>query len=509
MTYIRCHSVAFLLTLFVFVTQAQTNPDTIALRQAIKDNAYTSFIRHDINFVEYQNPKVVSALFDKLSQSDQRALTVLHIGDSHLQADIGAGYTRNALQEIFGFGGRGCIFPYSAAGTHSAQDYSTYHTGKWQSANDLANPPKLVLGVSGVTIRTQDSTATLTLKFNAERSKIQSHFTVLDVFCATGDSCYVLEYALDDGGWYRLQEADCVSPIQYRCSLKNAPTAQLRFRCVKSDSLQRCAVIYGISLTSANNQGIVYHSVGINGARINAVPKMTLLNTQLQSIQPDLILFDLCANDMAFGAFDSSAVRRDLDEALGIIRSACPHACIIITGLQDIYIKGRNVDNAAHYSHFLRQYAFDHDLALYDYFRVAGGRYSMKKWNKQGLCAKDMCHLSRQGYELKGQLVTNALIETYLHYLSFPSEPLIILDTLTNQVHEDKSSSVDVKEQQEKTEQPSKPKDKSANHKIHVVKAGETLYSIAKKHHTTVSKLKSLNKLKSETIRIGQKLYVS
>lgn len=40
----------------------------------------------------------------------------------------------------------------------------------------------------------------------------------------------------------------------------------------------------------------------------------------------------------------------------------------------------------------------------------------------------------------------------------------------------------------------------------HVVKKGDTLYDIAKKYRTTVSKIKSLNGLKSDTIYPGQKL---
>lgn len=509
MIFTRIHSVLWLMCMAVLAAQAQVVPDTVSLRDHIKANTYASFIRHDLNFIEYHHPSIVATLFEKLGQTDHRPLTVLHIGDSHLQADIGANFTRNALQSVFGFGGRGFMFPYSAAGTHSTQDYSTSHTGKWQSANDLANPPKLTLGISGVTIRTQDSTASFTFKFNPDRAKIQSQFTVLDVFCASGDSCYALEFSSDLGDWKRVNAADRVSSIQYRCSLEVAPTTQLRFRCLKTDSLQRCAVIYGISLTSADKQGIIYHSVGINGARINAVPKMKLLDEQLKHIQIDLVLFDLSANDMAFGVFDSSAVRQDLDEALGIIRRSCPDACILVTGLQDIYIKGRNVDNAMHYSNFLRAYARENDLALYDYFRVSGGRFSMKKWNKQGLCAKDMCHLSREGYELKGQLVANAFMATYLHYLRFPNDALVIQDTLTTQQVEDKTPSAESKNQQESTSHQDKRKSKSTSHKTHIVKAGETLYSIAKKHKTTVSKLKSLNKLKSETIRIGQKLYVS
>ena len=49
----------------------------------------------------------------------------------------------------------------------------------------------------------------------------------------------------------------------------------------------------------------------------------------------------------------------------------------------------------------------------------------------------------------------------------------------------------------------------SSSPKYHTVKAGETLASIAKKYHTTISNLKKWNNLKSDKIRVKQKLRVS
>jgi membrane-bound lytic murein transglycosylase D len=49
----------------------------------------------------------------------------------------------------------------------------------------------------------------------------------------------------------------------------------------------------------------------------------------------------------------------------------------------------------------------------------------------------------------------------------------------------------------------------SSSPKYYVVKAGDTLASIAKKHNTTVAKIKKLNNLKSDKIKVKQKLRVS
>ena len=40
------------------------------------------------------------------------------------------------------------------------------------------------------------------------------------------------------------------------------------------------------------------------------------------------------------------------------------------------------------------------------------------------------------------------------------------------------------------------------------VKKGETLFAIAKRYHTTVEKIKRANNLKSDSLKIGQKLKI-
>ncbi|QCA29467.1 glucosaminidase domain-containing protein [Vagococcus xieshaowenii] len=49
----------------------------------------------------------------------------------------------------------------------------------------------------------------------------------------------------------------------------------------------------------------------------------------------------------------------------------------------------------------------------------------------------------------------------------------------------------------------------STEDKKHTVVSGDTLYAIAKQHHTTVAAIKTWNKLKTDTIYIGQTLLVS
>ena len=51
-------------------------------------------------------------------------------------------------------------------------------------------------------------------------------------------------------------------------------------------------------------------------------------------------------------------------------------------------------------------------------------------------------------------------------------------------------------------------KEEKNSSKIHLVKKGDTLYSISKKHNTSIEKLKEKNNLNSDTLNIGQKLKI-
>jgi hypothetical protein len=439
----------------------------------------------------------------------------MHIGDSHVQADIGANYIRNYLQTIFGFGGRGAVFPYAAAATHAGHDYYTSSTGKWTKARDIDLKPLLPLGVSGITIRTSDTSATFTLKFLAERAQIKEDCKRMKLFCALGDSCFSMSYKIDDGAWFEIDALkDSLNCSYIEVELNNAPLTTIKFKFRKETAIQKFAEIYGISLESTHNKGILYHSVGINGARVEAVLKMDLFEPQIAVYDPDLVVIDLIANDLAFGDFDEKRVRSDLDKVIARIRKFKPGCSILLAGMQDAYVSKRNVVNAQIYSRFLRTYCKEKQVAFYDYFSAAGGRYAMKKWRAAKLVTSDMCHLTVDGYKLKGKLFSNALLRAYKHYLSRRNDSLIA-DTSLIAYASNFAEPKDTKKAEpnreviprENKKSPTDKKKKTSG-RVHTVKSGESLSVIARKYSTTVVKIKQKNKLKSDKLQIGQKLTI-
>jgi lysophospholipase L1-like esterase len=496
--------------------RAQQNvADTAYIKSFIVSLKDYYFLNDSLNYFEYHNTEALSSFFEALKNAHQKKVNVLHIGDSHVQADIGANYIRNYLQSIFGFGGRGAVFPYAAGGTHAGFDYYTSSTGKWTKAKDIDLKPILPLGVSGITIRTIDTSATFSLKFIAERAQIKEDCKRMKLFCALGDSCFSMEYKIDDGPWIRVEaQKDSLNRSFIEIALMKSPVSTINFKFKKENEGQYYAEIYGLSLENTIDKGILYHSVGINGARIEAVSKMDLFEPQIAAYAPDLVVIDLVANDLAFGDFDEKRLRSDLDQAIHRIRNYKPECSILLAGMQDIYVRKRNVENAQIYSRFLRTYSKEKQVAFYDYFRAAGGRYVMKKWKTAKLVTNDMCHLTVDGYQLKGKLFSNALLRAYTHYLRHSADSLLADTCLiayslnVNEPKESKEADVKGGKKSPQTQKPSGNKKKKTSGKVHVVKKGESLSVIATKYHTSVAKIKQKNKLKTDKLQIGQKLII-
>jgi LysM repeat protein len=139
-------------------------------------------------------------------------------------------------------------------------------------------------------------------------------------------------------------------------------------------------------------------------------------------------------------------------------------------------------------------------------------------------------HLTTKGYELKGQLLFEAIKNSMdslsenksLKSLSFAySEqkeivPEVVPEkkveekkivekekTATNPAVKVEPKKQDVKQPKAKIPTPKKP-----TARFHIVKKGDTLYGIAAKYKTTVPQLKKVNKIKGDNLQIGQKLTI-
>lgn len=531
-----------------------------------------TFLHPELNNIQFYDRSAVEPLFDKLHLSPKKKVTILHIGDSHLQADVYTGETRNLMQQAFGYGGRGLVFPYSTGHTHAAIDYSSEHTGKWLYAKNVEQTPELSLGVMGISSKTYDSSAGFKLKF---RNTIMPEFTRIRIFMLRNELSYdlILRTSTEEIK-VNVFEKDEIERNYIDIDVKRGDNL-LWIQLNKTDSLQKQFEIYGISIENPADQGLLYHSVGINGAGYYSLLRQNLFEEQLQYLNPDAVIIDLGANDYWKSGINEYTFSENMLKVVTLLRNFNPDISIIFSNSQDIYRGGYSIPDCAIASDLIASFCKTNNCAFYDWYWISGGRYAMARWRGQNLCNRDYIHLTSAGYRLKGEMLTDAFYSTF-QWLDSSTERKWVhnIDTLlhppidttvktapevvtygwvyhkvrsgqsiwtianyygvtgaqirqwnrlkSNYLYKGQvlkiytklnSPAVETPAPDVKPSTPTPTKPKTDNKPkttpvYHKVKSGETLFGIAQKYHTTVAEIKRINNLRSNNIKIGQVLRI-
>ncbi len=477
-----------------------TPKDSAYIKSSIQYNKYYPFIDYKNNFVEWSDTLAINHFYESLKNSGEKKVRVLHIGDSHVQADIFTGYIRDQIQNIFGAGGRGFIFPYAAAGTHSAYDYRSYSTGNWNGLRNIQNEELHDMGISGATVWTADPNASLRFVFQYETLK--PSFRKVKIWCKKGDDAFdlIVRYSSLEEEIFVKTNTD--SNLSYVSFLIPAASETFEISMFASDSLQTNFECYGVEFETDEDHGIEYNSVGINGAGFNHLLHENLFVKQIKDLKPDLVIVDMGANDYYLGSLDWNSFETNLNKIVDEIREASAETSIILSCSQDIYRRGINVVGTQNHAQIIKKVAYEKRCAYYNYFKVAGGQYSMYQWRKYGLANKDFVHLGAAGYYVKGSLILNGILNSYVKYLGSNNRSLNTEDgvnyNLTDSIFTYRDSIL--------VETYSIENDNTKLKTFYKVKKGETVTSIAKKFKVAVIEIKDWNELSSNYLKYGQLL---
>ncbi len=107
--------------------------------------------------------KSLAALRD-LEMKKSKKWRVLHIGDSHIQADVLTSYIRQNLQNKFGNGGLGFAFPYKMAKTNGASYTKFSSKTTFESYRNIKPLDSMPVGLSGIALFTDKNDFLIELK---------------------------------------------------------------------------------------------------------------------------------------------------------------------------------------------------------------------------------------------------------------------------------------------------------------------------------------------------------
>jgi len=370
-------------------------------------------IQPGYNVIYYDNDSALIQFFsalDSLIHYGDRKLNILHFGDSHLQGGFFSNEVRILLQTtpFFSNGGRGLIFPYKIAGTNGPLHYGVEYTGEWEYAKCTQSKRKWKMGVSGYTVATDDTGASVKIWTSIRHGNPPYEFDRVTVWHSRGALRPVLADSLIDS----IQHTPGKT-IFFLRSLRD--TVRIGF---EADSFPGPLEVYGILLEN-EDPGVVYHSVGVNGATVADFLKNELLRTQVKELSPDLIILSFGSNDAYYPGFEIEKYKEQYARFIDTLRNAAPQASIILTTPGDAYFRHRYFNyNYVKAREAILQLAREKDLAVWDFYSVMGGPNSIFEWYRLDYAQPDKMHLTQKGYRLQGKLFYKALLKAYYQYLN-------------------------------------------------------------------------------------------
>lgn len=423
------------------------------------------------------------SLLDTLSLYGKGDINIVHIGGSHIQADIMSdALRRNFVQCIPGFkASRGIIFPYKAGHTNNPSNYAIQYSGTWRRCQNSLPPIDRVLGVTGIAVSTDDRYATITFSLNTDSARLW-HYHRLRLLASVADTALtpvliigtdtiapsavanhcapqpdtlspsspVLLFTYDmpyqsDFGTIALYPTQRIAVLQAPDSTRLC-TALTDTTTTTSDSLMiglesdNTSIVARHDITFANsivddklftingilpetdNDGITYHSLGVNGASLPSWLRCTDFADQLHLLRPDLVIMAIGVNDanVPYGRFCVDDYIANYNALIDMIYAVNPQCAIIFVTNNDCVLRtGRHSHgpnrNTALVADAMIRLALRHNAAVWDMYRIMGGLGSMAVWRDYGLANRDRVHFLAPGYKILGDMLYNAIIYDWLY----------------------------------------------------------------------------------------------
>ncbi len=388
-------------------------------------------INLDANVIN--NAESLRAFFGRLDKSGESVVSIFHFGDSHIQADYFSGEIRKQMQQTFGNAGRGFVFPYQQVATNGPKDYSFKSRQHWEVMKLIKTKSAFYCGLAGYTFLIDPTieNRNLDFSFRTDSDFMNNSVRTIQLFYETGGqqpeiTAFDAQYA----GYAKLLSRKNNSGLTIDSFVFNSPAQQ--FEINLQGAGPETIFLDGMILSNGEN-GLIYHSVGVNGAKFTQFNQAPKFMDELGILNPGLVIVSLGTNESA-GKYDSLEFIQTLDslvqkiQYLGatVLLTTPPNNYLPHRGYKYISRKGKRRkvrykayepnENIKLIKDNILSYCYSRHIAYWDLYEVMGGDYSMKEWVKNGKAAKDYLHFTKGGYLLQGNLFYEAFINAYRQY---------------------------------------------------------------------------------------------
>lgn len=369
-----------LFTASVFAAAVISGPAPVCLGQT------PGFINTDANhIIRAENLGNFRHDIAALKEGRKEPVRILHIGDSHIQAEFVTNELRRLMQEKYGNAGRGLMVPLRLAGTNQSHDYKIDRSNG-QPAPDgirqtrlLKYPWDAVPGVTGISV------------ISPKNEK------------------YVLK-PYSPG--HQIVRATVITSDNTDTTSLPAPADSLTV------AIPAGTAFYG-AIVENGNPGILYSAIGNNGACFTDYCLIPDFGKKTAIFSPDLIILSMGTNE-GFSYMTDEEITESVYDLTETLRTHNPDADMLILlpmecqknrnhgrkPLSEFYDINSRVARARD---LIAEAAAERGIPVWDFYEIAGGEGASAKWLDAGLMNKDRIHLIRPGYELQARLLFDAI----------------------------------------------------------------------------------------------------
>lgn len=424
----------------------------------------------------FTNQGLLDSIFQKLyklEKGELNQINIVHLGDSHIQADFFTNAIRSNLQAYFGNAGYGFTFPYNLARTNGNRSIKYTSNAVWQAKFNVS--PAIytpTIGLSGIDLSTTDKG--FKIQLTAEDHPFKTikviypdtippyHFSLTD----NPSPDVVIETTVErpKPQTHKIKKGEVLSTIarKYKTTVKKLKSENK----LKSDRIQAGKVLkiptysgiekttrkiiteskdylkiqdslYYSSYTSSEllntislfsqgkssvhqvsglvlengNKGLIYHSIGVNGAKFSDFNKHPLFFEQLPILKPDLVILSFGTNE-SFQKLAPELFIEKMRETMDLIRKTNPNVTFLVMSSPPSLLRRRFSNTTVkQYSEALNQ--LDNIIVWDLYSKMNGEAGIQRKGEFYNKIARDKIHYTTEGYEIQGAMFALDFLEAY------------------------------------------------------------------------------------------------
>ncbi len=424
------------------------------------------FLTISIKSQSIEHKEVLKPFIDKLNEN--KVTQILFLGDSHIQADWITSFLRNKFQEKYGNAGRGLVFPYSVANSNGPDDFTSATNQTWENFRLVYEQDVFPqMGASGFVIGNQkesfleikfknpEETFDKVIIFNDEKmngEKFQLYKENQSLSNFVSKSAERIKYTVSSGETFpeiaskfyttttklvQLNGAGIKNPVEgnsyqidkisfnYNPDFENLieKIADYQFSGDKTlvqlseplntflmkTNAKNGNTFYGFQFLKNVKKGVVFNTVGVNGATYGDFLKYSLQMEQLNSIQPDLVMISLGTNE-SLSSITKEDFQKNISDLVSKFKEQNPNLPILLISPTDNRLKSQKIKEIVSW---IKESSQLKKVAFFNLFEATGGSGYFKKALNKKEANTDGVHFLRPSYEFQAEKIWTAISENF------------------------------------------------------------------------------------------------